>query len=248
MSKLNVDNLFKQKFEEWESAPGSRAWQGLESELKKKKRKKLYFRLAVAASILLLFSFSILFLQQLDSNDQPSLTEGTMSKEDSQGNENNDNKTLLSEEAEVSKQEIEVVSKPQEELLPNENKETETNVIAKPLPSPSLAVIEELPEKQEETIIPVNEPQINEMIASEEVSHPEEEGRAFPPITIEYRSSGKVARNAPENTEKKGIVKQIQVLVKEVKDTDISLARLRDAKDDFLAFEKKEEKKEEKKN
>ena len=55
-----ADKLFRDKLAEMQSAPGVEAWQALEDHLMKKKRKVLFWRIAAAASILLLFTIGFL--------------------------------------------------------------------------------------------------------------------------------------------------------------------------------------------
>ena len=101
----------------------------------------------------------------------------------------------------------------------------------------------------QEVLIAENEPEKELLVPMEEeaiASAEAETEKKLPPITIEFRSGNQndVQVAQAEDKKKKGFVKQIQNLAKEVKEKDINIGRLRDAKDDFLAFDKKKEKEE----
>ena len=73
MSKKNIDNLFQEKFRDFEEVPGDRVWNAIEASLDKKKKKRvipIWWTLggAAAALVIALLAFYPTSPQTIDSN------------------------------------------------------------------------------------------------------------------------------------------------------------------------------------
>ncbi len=66
MSNKELDNLFKNKLEDFEKSPASSLWDRIDEKLEPPKKRSPWLFLSIAASLLLLISFSYLFLKNDD--------------------------------------------------------------------------------------------------------------------------------------------------------------------------------------
>ena len=132
----------------------------------------------------------------------------------------------------------------------------ETETVEPAIEQPSIKeepiVVEEINEEliaETEVNEPETESEFNEVLDQlekepllVEAETEEEPQTKLPPITIEYRSGNRVASNEQplDSGKNKGIIRKIAKVAKDVRESDLGMASFREAKDDFLAFRKKE--------
>lgn len=235
MSK-KIDRLFSDKLNQWESPPGAEVWQQLENKLLTRKRKVLYWRLSIAASILLLFSIGYIFWNITSPQTDITIAETQPNVSSS----NNVPTPIVIQQTPKSEENGSVPAKKITDKAP-----VKKSVVIKSENNKVMKKVLPMEEKASEEL-GIEEPLISEvnhqtpMISTEEVK--EDVKRKLPPITIEYRSGSSVAIKAEVDTSKtepRGLIRKIQSIAKDVRESDIGIGSLRQAKDEFLAFDKK---------
>lgn len=244
----NIDKLFKNKLGESQIAPSSEAWNKLQVQLKGKQKRKYVFFYKVA-SVFLLFLISLYAFFTL--NDITNiLTSGVNTVADKEAIketkeiENQNNSTLI-EDATPSKL-VEIDPKNFNEKQLAENKILKKEIVDHKAEEREIIEKSEITKEIVNTIkIITIDPEIlpdtDILVAgSESDNHQKIEEQQPPAITITYKkgrsnneTATKIAAVENENTALKKFLK----LAKDIKFSEVSLADIRDSKEDLMNLE-----------
>ncbi|MDQ3535133.1 MAG: hypothetical protein M3421_05850 [Bacteroidota bacterium] len=245
-----LDKLFKGKLAEQEVTPSPLVWNKLHAELKRKKKHKFLLFYKVAAILLLLFISTITIIS-INNNTNPNIsgkgeiTENAPALDSKKGLSEN----MLSvpqKEDEISK--IEESLRDLDALHLSENKDQGIIIKQKKQISSQQTTIKE---KVKEHIPPFDLetlPESEDLLLADKESIIQKNGneqQVSTVITITYKRGVKsneiIAANTPDSDQnisekEKTALKRILNLAREIK-SEISLAELRDSKEDLFALE-----------
>lgn len=246
MKDNKIDDLFREKLAGHAKLPSPMAWEKLNNELTKKERTSTFLWWHKAAVIVLVCvsGFLIINVSEFWKSDQSASTQVEDSK-------NETKKVALPNDEELKKQMAKKLPVPsnvpdrfaENKLEPIEPKATikiekgQNKGVLK-----TLAIIAENTDKplvDEHAVhtAPSGEVAVNDVKKSVSVAHKP------PPVTIEYRSGKRrkeetlVAGNQSPNESQSFTFKKLVATVKDMKEGEIGLADLRQAKDDLFVLE-----------
>lgn len=231
-----IDQIFRNKLGNRQAAPPPDAWSRLHSQLKTEKKNKSAIYFKAAAVILLLFCSALAFYHY---QDKQSVQSGMESAD------------ALTQPGQNGLEAQKALAKLEELASENDRKEES---IKDPVFSAPTTHIADLPkstnnnkQKIQETVPMEKTPQIEILTALEtllaEAEKPTSEGsnkKEFQGVTITYIKGG-VQENlatatGPVEKEDKSALKKFLKVAQEIKNTDISLAEIRDSKEDIFAL------------
>lgn len=245
----NIDQLFKNKLDNYEATPSLDAWSKIESGLTKKNKGALWMK--IAASIILLMTVGIIYQQSNSSKEE-------MEQIASDTTENNKNEVInsISSDNEISEKSDSIVfklNKPNTQVTKASiinntesailKSEVKNEMVAEQVDNNNPRLIEEKKEPIQNNINDVIEMAANELIASntESVIEPKEKNSC---VKIVYNlepvikvDSSILEKKATENNMKDNVLGKIVAFAKNAKSSDVSLGNLRAAKDDFLSLD-----------
>ena len=254
MSEKDLDNLFKNKLEEFGKAPSRDLWADIDKQLPQNKKKGGYWFMSIAASIIILIAIGLGFylndntevkIETIAKNEESTVKDLTQPVD-----EENDLIEELPVEKEVKKSDTNTIEK--EESQP-------TKPSVKPLTTksiPSTIHHEELvAEKTEEKKEEIPQEQMNEVIqldqteniaANEKIDATNEKEKASTnkqagnTLTFDINDLGKkevvASNNTEEEVKKQSKLKQLYNIAKDIKEGESGLSDLREAKNELFAM------------
>lgn len=242
MSELKIDKLFREKVGDNQVKPSNEAWEKLSTKLKKDKGGKELWYWYVAASLVLLAGASVIWMNispnrapvvadsapaQMQSNDTP---EEILPKEEALLPQH----LAMTESRKIEeKRETEkaTVKAEKESVVPEQSEDGSTQ------PEEQLAQIQtENVERSVPLAEELGEEEAPLLAISDETTVPTlSEPEDYPEIRIVYKASKKTEPD--RNT-----LQKVVELARDIRQADIGLGTLRDAKNELLAFSLKKEK------
>ena len=268
MSNKELDNLFKNKLEEFEKSPASSLWDRIDEKLEHPKKRSPWIFLSIAASLLLLISFSYLFLKNdgIQNDNQQEIAYNNIESYDStidavkpeepiEEATKTEQVTVKSnskeqtEEKKVKEQKYKVPPKQKQVIqLPSNNELTASNEI-----KTGEDKVEKLENKDDVILLKIEELTTNstvlaqnstpdatndESLASEVKNNKGGQTLVF---DISQFENSKTALTAAKTDKKESKLLQIFNKAKEIKQGDSGLGEIRAAKNNLLAFSGKKE-------
>ena len=248
MSEFEIDKLFRQKLAGKKVNPSNEAWKKLSSEIGRNNQKKAWPLWSAAASVVVVFGIAIYFLIPTPTGDMsknedkrinervPEVLNDKESPEAEEPMPLSLGKEQLAFQPDTKKGEVEnsdIAKSPEEkhEVTIEENKPLET------LKTEEVTIAETVQIEEEEELL--HQVVVDDALAlagntneGEEPSYDESQ-QAYPEIKIVYKSSDK---NKSKLQEDKPAFRKVVALARDIKEADIGLGTLREAKNELLAF------------
>lgn len=253
MKDNRIDKLFQEKLSGLEKSPPPAAWDRVNMQLYKGKTPLLWWHKAAIVAIFCLSGTLIFSLTNRTTNKQPAVTtvkgEDHLHQNKLKGNDHSQQKTTASDikgitnDSSINKEKnIGVVKPKTNKNIAQIAKNPTTKVY---LESQSTAQEQNVKENwQQDDNLPSHLPIIKDLPAKEEVVGVVEVKKA-PSVTIEFKSGRKMAEepavalaDTPKNSSP---LKKLTEKVREIKESEIDLAHIRQVKDDLLAFDSNRE-------
>lgn len=231
MSHQKIDKLFKERLGNLEQTPSAEAWTKLEGMLASKKKKALYFRLQIAATValVLLSGWVIWSSQRSVLNPDPSPMAQVAPLIDSATHQS------------VAKSDVMPLTKEPHSAI--EVKDEKTNK-ATPLPQKAVPQkmlankVEKKPLGVDTVILQTN----TEVMLADNKRHDEElqkqVNETLPPVMIIYKqNTSEAIAQTPENTNEKVTWNAVLTVAKDFKDGNLNLtSRIKEAKEDLFSL------------
>lgn len=265
MSNKELDNLFKNKLEDFEKSPASSLWDRIDEKIEQPKKRSPWVYFSIAASLLLLMSLSYMFLKNDSMIDE---SQKAIASNNTETTDNSDDNGTL--EKKISETEPEAVQNDakddvvDQQKIEQQTKPTTQQKAAVQLPATSELTasndsksdnepVEKLENKDEvinlntedlttnsTAVAQISEPDatINEASASEVKKSKGGQTLVF---DISQFEDSKTTIAAAETDKKESKLLQIFNKAKEIKQGESGLGDIRAAKNNILAFSGKKE-------
>ncbi|MTI40638.1 hypothetical protein [Fulvivirga lutimaris] len=268
MSNKELDNLFKNKLEDFEKSPASSLWDRIDEKIEQPKKRSPWVYLSVAASLLLLMSLSYIFLKNdpiINDNQQVIASNNTETTDNSKdvagvketiteqsetepeavqnsGKEEAVDQNKEEKKAKSTNKQKEVIQLPPASELTASNNTTEDKNEIKKLDNKDEVVELKIDELTTNTtaVAQISEPDatIQETSASEVKNSNSGQTLVF---DISQFENSKTTVAAAETDKKESKLLQIFNKAKEIKQGESGLGEIRAAKNNILAFSGKKE-------
>ena len=256
MSNKELDNLFKNKLEEFEKNPPQNLWSQIDDQLEPRKKKPIVWFLSVAASIILLFTIGwSVFLNEdktIVQNDNVLALNEPIKQANSSTNKTKDSTNeidIASDNNVEQKIENAVVQKSSEEKNTKITKEKVTSLLEK---TTSTTKVESDDEHQIElkkvdkavfksdNLENIAENKKVDATATTKTASNDTKGKSIVFDISEFSNNNTLAQNTEEE-KKESKLKKLFNIAKDLKEGESGLKNLREAKNDLFALGNKKD-------
>ncbi len=252
MSDKDLDNLFKNKLEDFGKVPASNLWNKIDEQIERPHKKKAWLYLSIAASLLLLLTFTFVIINQTNEIptqiakvDQPVIKDNIKHKTPEQKNSVDTTKTQQNVEEIPVKNKNNTNSKPKANKSKSPKLSNPMNIqpsIAKHNPTKKLVDSAAIP--QQEVVIDVHSLDniANNTTADATIKAPSasdnkdtRKGKTLEFDISQFEAQKTViAANTDDNKDSK--LKRIIKIAKDIKEGESGLGDIREAKNELFAF------------
>lgn len=250
MKDNSIDKLFQEKMKDWEKSPPTMAWDKINAQLHKEKSPLLWWHKAAIVALLCIGGALVYSLTNRTANMEETAAtavqdENRAHQDQVEGNDSSQEGILAIENKDASRaasvnakndsteplgptSKGAYANKDTSTKLPNESKATAPPQDEKPNQKPNIHAVDQL-------AIIDQEPKA-EIIEVVQVA----ETKKALPITIEYKAGKDASEGMMAHTDtpkRSSPLKKLTEKLKDIKNTEIDLANIRQAKDDLLAFD-----------
>ncbi|HNP19994.1 MAG TPA: hypothetical protein PKL31_16265 [Fulvivirga sp.] len=252
MSDKDLDNLFKNKLEDFGKVPASDLWNKIDGQIEPPHKKKAWLYLSIAASLLLLLTFTFVLINdtkqiptQIAKVDQPEAKDNIKHKTPEQKSSVDTTKSQQHIEKTPIKSNKNIDSKPKASKSKSAKLSNPMNIqpsIARHNPANSMVDTMAIP--QQEVVIDVhaleniaNNTTTDATIAAPSASEHKDtrKGKTLEFDISQFEAQKTIiAANADDNKDSK--LKRIIKIAKDIKDGESGLGDIREAKNELFAF------------